>query len=226
MTATATPPPTIPQTTFEVDLPAGGKLYVQSVEEVELWEKSRDRYLEDYHLSKQNDLVLLGALLQQQVLLFRAQRAINGMVPELDSQRRPTGHYIMKDVEPDEIASLMKALTGASDQIQKIEKTLGIDKVSRESGGQFTVADYIKTLKRAARMRAIHVSRRSLAYEELAGQLRWRVRLLRNGDAEDRGYHDLTPDKIIDWLEAQLKELEGVDQKFAKEFGKLFVGKL
>src|SRR4051812_13018072 len=128
MTATAMPPSGTAPTPFEVDLPGGGKLYVQSVEEVELWGRSRDRYLEDYHLSKQNDLVLLGALLQQQLLLFRAQRNVNGMVPELDAQRRPTGVYIMKDVEPDEVAAYMKALTGASDQIQKIEKTLGIDK--------------------------------------------------------------------------------------------------
>lgn len=224
MTATVTPP-TAP-TPFEVELPGGGKLYVQSVEEVELWARSRDRYLEDYHLSKQNDLVLLGALLQQQILLFRAQRNVNGMVPELDTQRRPTGVYIMKEVEPDEVAAYMKALTGASDQIQKIEKTLGIDKTSRESGGTFTVADYVKNLKKAARMRGIHLSQRLIAYEDVIGQVRWRIRLLRNGDAEDRAYHDLTPEKIIDWLEARLQELEAVDQKFAKEFGKVFVGKL
>lgn len=216
---------TTPQN-FEVDLPAGGKLYVQSVEEVELWETSRDKYIEDYHLTKQNDLVLLGALLQQQVLLFRAQRAINGMVPQLDQQKRPTGAYIMKDVEPDEIAMHMKALTGASDQIQKIEKTLGIDKVSRESGGQFTIADYVSTLKKAGRMRAIHLSRRLIAYEEVINQARWRIRLLRNGDAEDRAYHDLTPEKIIDWLEGECKELEQVDKKFAQEYGKVFVGRL
>jgi hypothetical protein len=219
-----TPVPTT--TNFEVDLPAGGKLYVQSVEEIDLWEKSRERYIEDYHLSKQNDLVLLGALLQQQILLFRAQREVNGMVPELDTQRKPTGSYIMKDVEPDEVAHHMKALTNASDQIQKIEKALGIDKVSRESGGQFTISDYLKTLKRAARMRAIHLSRRVIAYEELVGQIRWRIRLYRNGDAEDRAYHDLTPDNMIDWLEGQLKELENVDKEFAKEYGKMFVGKL
>jgi hypothetical protein len=211
---------------FEVDLPTGGKLYLQSVEEVELWETSHRKYVEDYHLSKQNDLVLLGALVQQQILLFRAQRAINGMVPELDNNRMPTGRYIMKDVDGDEIAGHMKALTGASDQIQKIEKALGIDKVSRESGGQFTVADYVSTLKKAARMRGIHISRRLVAYEDVIGQVRWRIRLLRNGDAEDRAYHDLTPEKIIDWLEARLQELEEIDKKFAKEFGKLFAGQL
>jgi hypothetical protein len=216
---------TAPQN-FEVDLPTGGKLYLQSIEEVELWETSHRKYVEDYHLSKQNDLVLLGALVQQQILLFRAQRAINGMVPELDNARMPTGRYIMKDVDGDEIASHMKALTGASDQIQKIEKALGIDKVSRESGGQFTVADYVSTLKKAARMRGIHISRRLTAYEDVIGQVRWRIRLLRNGDAEDRAYHDLTPEKIIDWLEARLQELEEIDKKFAKEFGKLFAGKL
>jgi hypothetical protein len=49
---------------------------------------------------------------------------------------------------------------------------------------------------------------------------------MRNGDAEDRAYHDLTPDKLIEWAWQQLQELEQIDKDFAKEYGKVFVGRL
>src|SRR3954453_22475860 len=96
---------------FEVDLPAGGSLQLQTAEEVDMWNQSVERYIDDYHLTKNNDLVLLGALVQQQVILYRAQRKINGMEPELDEHSVPTGKYKMISAEADEIQAAMKTLT-------------------------------------------------------------------------------------------------------------------
>lgn len=211
---------------FEVDLPAGGQLQLQTAEEVDLWRQSMSRYIDDYHLTKNNDLVLLGVILQQQVVVYRAQRGINGMEPELDANNIPTGNYKMVSAEADEIQAAMKTLTTASDQIQKIEKALGIDKVTREAGGQQTVASYVQTLKRAAHERGIHLSKRVIAYEKFVMELRMRLRILYNADPEDRAYHDITPDKILEWAKDQLAELEEVDRKFARERGRVFVGKL
>jgi hypothetical protein len=213
-------------TVFEVELPAGGTLQLQTAEEVDLWRESSMRYIDDYHLTKQNDLVLLGGLLQQQVLLFRAQRQINGMEPELDTNGVPTGSYKMLETKPDDVLAANKLLNSASDQIQKIEKALGIDKVTRESGGQHTVASYLQTLKRAAHERGIHISKRVLAYENFVANLRTRIHILTNADAEDRAYHNVTPDKVLDWVREQLLELEEADKRFARERGKVFVGKL
>jgi hypothetical protein len=214
------------QQIFEVELPAGGSLMVQSAEEVDLWETSRLKFVDDYHLSKQNDLVLLGALLQQQLILFRMQRQINGMEPELDNNDIPTGKYKLVQPDSEQVASAIKQLGAASDQIRVIEKALGIDKVTRESGGAHTVENYLRTLKKAAHERAIRISQRVLAYENFVADLRWRVKVLRNADAEDRNYHDLTPEKLIDWAEGQLVTLEEADKKWAREKGKVFVGKL
>jgi hypothetical protein len=211
---------------FEVDLPAGGRLWLQSDEEVELWNTSSERYVDDYQLAKTNDLVLLGAILQQQIVMFRAQRLMNGMEPEIDGQGLPTGKYIMKQLDPDEMASATNMLNKASQEVTRIEKVLGIDKVGRESGSAHTLANYLKTLKDAAHARGIHISKRTIKYEEFVNGLRWRLRLMRNGDAEDRAYHDLTPDKVLDWCWGQLEELEQADKEFAKEYGKLFVGRL
>lgn len=211
---------------YSVDLPAGGTLQLQAADEVTLWNQSVRRFIDDYHLTKNNDLVLLGALVQQQIILYRAQRKINGMEPELDEHDVPTGNYKMVSAEADEIQSAMKTLTTASDQIQKIEKSLGIDKVTREAGGQQTVASYIQTLKRAAHERGIHISKRVLAHENFHNDLRVRIRILRNADPEDKAYHDITPDKILEWAWDRLMALEEVDKTYAREKGRVFIGKL
>lgn len=211
---------------FAVDLPSGGRLYLQSPDEVELWETAANRYREDYVLAKHNDLVTLGALLQQQIVLFRCQTAINGMEAEVDRQGVPTGRYVRADLDAGDVAAYQKTLTEAAKEMRALEKQLGIDKATRESGGAHTVDNYISTLKRAAHQRGIHITKRTLAYEAFVNELRWKVRMLFNSDAEDRAYHNITPRTVLEWTREQLNELEEIDKKYAREKGKLYLGKL
>lgn len=211
---------------FEVELPSGGKMYLQSAEEVDLWDKSHARYVEDYHLTKLNDLVLIGAILQQQVTLYRAQCALNGVEPELDNAGVPTGQYIQRKLDADETDKFLKMLNTASGEIQKIEKALGIDKVSREAGGTVSVEHYLRTLKRAAHERGIHILDRVKFIEAFAMELRMKLRILNNADAEDRSYHDITPEKVLEWCTEKLDEMDALDQQFGREKGKLYIGKL
>lgn len=190
---------------YRVDLPAGGSLELDSPDEVQLWNTSAKRFIDDYGLSKTNDLVLLGAILSQQLAMYRAQRALN---------------------EPKQAASAQNTIKKAAEEIRELEKALGIDKKSREAGGKHDMAAYVTTLKRAAHEKGVHVTARVKAYEHLAMELRWRVRLLRNGDAEDRAYHGISERGIIDWLEQQLAELEEKDKQWAKDKGRLFLGRL
>lgn len=190
---------------FRVDLPAGGSLELNDADEVTLWNTSALRFIEDYQISKANDLVLLGALLTQQVHMYRGQREMG------DEKKASTAQN-----------KVIKAAT----EIRDLEKALGIDKKTREAGGQHTVGDYIKTLKAAAHERGVHIAKRTKAYEAFAMDLRWRVRLLDNGDSEDRQYHGISESAIIDFVRAELAKLEDVDKQFAREKGKVFVGRL
>lgn len=201
-------------------------MHLQSAEEVTLWKKSADRYVEDYQLSKTNDLVLLGAILQQQIILFRAQRKLNGMQPQVDANGVPTGQYTMVEIESDEIAGLTRIMNTATGEIRSLEKALGIDKVTREQGGTVTVANYLRTLKKAAHDRGIHISKRLLAYEKFANELRTMLRMFHNLDAEDRAYHNLTEEGMLKWCSDQLAALEEIDKKFAREKGKIYAGQL
>lgn len=210
---------------FEVELPAGGSLLLHSLEEVDLWEESAKRYVQDYQLTQQNDLLLLGAILSQQLAMFRAQQRMNGMTPELDGKGAPTGQYVRKELKVADMGAAQSTIVKASTEIRELEKALGIDKKTREAGGAHNVQNYVQTLKAAARQYGVHLSKRMQKYELMAMEARWRIRLLRNGDAEDRRYHGITEQKVIDWLEEQLVELEKADQEFAREKHRVFIGR-
>jgi hypothetical protein len=220
-----TTPPN-PQGPFEVELPAGGSLHVQTIDEAQLWEASSKRYQEDYSLVKTNDLVLLGAILAQQLSLFRAQQELSGMMPEFDPHGLPTGRYVRIQMKPADEARARATIEKSAAEIRELEKALGIDKKSREAGGQVSVTNYVATLKRAAHEYGVHISARLKIYEQIMMEARWKVRLLRNGDAEDRRIHNLSEATIITWLEGELKKAEEADKKYAREVGKLFIGKV
>lgn len=211
---------------FEVELPAGGVLHLQTADEVQFWEDSADRYEEEYTLAKQNDKITLGQLLQQQIILFRCQTAINGMEPETDEQGVPTGRYRRVSIDGGELMAFQKAMQTASAEMRALEKQLGIDKATREQGGTHTVDSYIKALKRAAHARGVHISKRMIEYEAVIREAEVRWRLLYNADAEDRAYHDISAKTVCDWFKGELERLREIDRKFNQEIGSVFVGKL
>lgn len=211
---------------YQVELPAGGVLHLQTPDEVDFWQVSLDRYREEYTLSKQNDLIALGQLLQQQVILFRAQTAINGMEPEEDAGGVPTGAYRRVELDGGEVMAWQKAMESASKEMRALEKSLGIDKATREQGGTHTVDSYIKSLKRAGHQRGVHIAKRTLEYERVMNELRVRLRLLYSGDKEDRAYHDISPRTVLDWAKGECDRLTEVDKLHNREKGKLFVGRL
>lgn len=97
---------------------------------------------------------------------------------------------------------------------------------SRQAGGQVSVANYLKTLKAAAHERGLHISKRVVWIEGFLNEFSTMLRMLENLDAEDRAYHDLTPDKILEWASGKITEFHAMDQKWHKERGKVYVGKL
>lgn len=215
---------TTPVQTFGVEMPGGGLARLKSPDEVKLFTESKEKYIEDYQLTKLNDLVLLGALLFQQVLMYRAQQMLSGMKEERDASGVPSGNWI--EADPEEITAAAAMMQKATDQIKGLEKALGIDKVTRESGGQYNLADYIRTLKKAAHERGIHISKRVLLIERFYNELAMRIRALKTWDQEDLAHHNFTPDSVIEWCDQEIGEIREADKKFAKDIGKLFVGRL
>lgn len=218
--------PEVGKPSYEVDLPAGGKLHLLSAEEVDMWNEGMKNYKADYGLNKTNDLVMLGALLTQQLALFRAQQRINGMVPKLNASNVPTGEYKLVTLKASELAAAQETVRKASSEIRKIEEGLSIDKKTREQGGTQTVQQYVTTLKLAANNYGIHIAKRTKEYEKFAMALRTKLRILKNADAEDKAYEEISEEKVLEWARQQLAHLEQVDKDFANQVGKLVVGKL
>lgn len=211
---------------YEVEAPAGGKFILRSQEEVDLYDEMATSYKKDYRLVRQSELVLLGSILSQALMLYRATQEMSGMKAKVDVGGVPTGEYEHKELKPADRAALQKIMEGATKEIRDTEKALGIDKKSRDAGNQESVAAYISTLKRAAHRMGVHIHERVKKYEEFNMGLQWRLRLLRNGDDEDKKYHDISPEKICKWAEEELAEIEEFNKQFAKTQSKLFGGKL
>lgn len=212
---------------WELDLPAGGTLYLRSEKELDYAVTIRDRYVADYNLTKTNDLALVGALISNQLELYRAQQEMNGMEPKVDAGGVPTGEYRLVEMKPAEKSSAQGRLIKATQEVRTIEQTLGIDKKTRESGGAYTLEEFVGTLKKASREYALHISRRFKMHEAFVNGLRWRLRLVREGDHEDRQYHGVeTIEKVIEWAETEMEKIEDADKRFAHEKGRLVIGKL
>jgi hypothetical protein len=208
-----------------VTLPdGGGEMWLGSKAEVDRWQTLETRYRDEYDLRKVNDLTNLGTLLVQQINLYRSQQALSGRIPEVDADDLPTGKMKSVVLKPAEVTRYQEQVTNASKEIREIEKTMGIDKKSRDAAGDETLRSWLMTMKDRAHRYGLHVSRRTKAYEEFAMELRWRVRLNQVGDAEDKMYEDCTDERIIQWVRERLAELEVKDQEFAQEEGALVLG--
>jgi SHS2 domain-containing protein len=211
---------------FEVELPAGGKLHLQTIDEVELFETSRDRYLGDYKITNQSDKLAVGNLLLLQVEAFRAAQRLNGMEPELDPNGVPTGRYMKVTIKAQDRTAALGVLMKTRESIADTEKALGIDKKTRDQGGQYDVSTYIQGAKSAAREFGVHLSKRYVAYVTFVMELRTQLRMLRQLDAEDLMEMKLTPETLLEWCWQELSKLEEADKKFAHEKGKLIVGRV
>lgn len=210
-----------------VELPGGGgKLPLQSAEEVDRWMTLRTAYEDQYDLKKINDQTNLGMVLVQQINLYRAQLALSGRVPEVDEDGLPTGRMQQRVLKPAEARQYQEAIRDAAKEIRDIEKTMGIDKASREKSGEDNTRAWLIRMKARAHRYGLHVSTRVTKYEEFVMELRWRLRLNEVGDAEDKAYEGCSDAGIIQWARTQLAELEEVDKKFAQEEGALVLGQL
>ena len=178
---------------------------LQSAEEVLFWESNAKRYIQDYGLSKASDLIHVGAILSQAVAMYRAQIAM---------------------ADPKKSVQAVGQISKSSEQIQQLEKSLGIDRKTREAGGKHETADYVTRLKRAAHEKGVRIAERTKAFEAFAMELTWKIRLLRNGDDEDKAYHNLSEASIIGWAENELAKLAEQEKKWAHEKAKVFTGRL
>jgi hypothetical protein len=230
----APPPPVASQTgmapaaatNFEVELPGGGKLPLQTIDEVEVFEESRDRYLSDYSIRNQSDRLAVNHMLILSIEAFRASQRINGMEPELDPAGVPTGRYIKGKVTGTERAAALNVLIKSRESVADTEKQLGIDKKTRDQGGQYDVATYIEGAKKGAREFGVHLSKRYIAYTFFVKALRTQLRMLRQLDAEDLVEARLSKESLLEWAWNELDKLEEIDKRFAAEKGRLIVGRV
>lgn len=211
---------------FEVELPAGGKVPLQTIEEVEVFEAARDSYLHDFRIQHHSDKLAIGSLIMMHLEVFRNQQRLNGMEAEVDAAGVPTGRYVKAQMKPTDKTAALSVLLKVQGEIRDAEKALGVDKKTRDAGGQHEVRDYIGEVKSAAEIWGVHLSRRYQAYDAFARALRVKIHMLDNLDAEDLQHENISVDTILGFCRASLERLVEADKKFAAEKGRLIVGRV
>ena len=208
----------------EAALPGGGSIALTNPREKVFFDEKRKMYSKEYPLTKPNDLSRLGQLLTLELVAHRMTQRMMGQVMLFDSAGAPTGRF--EAVAEEEITSITDRLPKIQKEIRDLEKALRTDKQAREGEGTHDIRSYFETLKRAAFDYEVHLSDRYKAYDEVVNELRWKIRILRNADQEDRDYHHISEESIIKYIEDELLRLELLDIEFAADKQSLWVGKL
>jgi len=204
-------------------LPGGGSVTFSNPNELDFFEKTKKRYVNEYAFTKPNDLTRLSQLLMAELAAYRMNQRMAGSIPVYDRSGNITG---FNTIEPQEISELAKALPSIQKEIRDLESALKIDKKTRDGSGAHEVRHYLESLKKVALKYGVHLSDRYVAYDEFVSELRWRLRVFNNTDEDDRAYHNVkTAEDIIKWSEGQLLKLEDVDKQFAKNKQALWMSK-
>lgn len=210
---------------FEVEMPAGeGLMYLHSSEEVAIWERLLKSYRDEHQITMASDLVIVGTLLTQQIRLYRGQQLSMGRQVRFDEEHKPTGEYEFVGAEESRRGDSM--VDQASKEISRIEDALGISKKAREAGGANTIAEYISNGKRFAHEYGIHIVERVIYLEGFAMKLKTMIRMLDNLDEEDRAYHGISPENILEFCRRATAYMEEKDMEWAKDKGILFRGSM
>lgn len=211
---------------YHEKLPHGGTITLQNPEEVAYFRDLKKSYEDDYAslLLKPNDRNRLSQLINFELLAHRYTQRMMGAVNVYDSDGNITA---IEKIDPVEMANISQMLPKVQDEIRRLETALKIDKRTREGSGEGDIRNYMEMLKKAAINYKVHLSKRYTSYDEFVNELRWRIRVFKNADAEDRAYHGLeTESKVLDWIEQQLLDLEAVDKEFANNKQALWVGRI
>lgn len=205
------------------ELPGGGSVALMNIEEIDFFEKLKQRYTDEYPLTKPNDLSRLSQLLMMELTAHRLIKKAGGQSAKYDAAGQLVGIEVY---EPAEVEHAMINLPKVQDEIRKLEVSLRIDKKTREGSSQHEVRNYIETLKRAAHEKGIHLSERYTYYDETFNELSWMLRVFDNADEQDRAYHNISSDSILAYMRERLGKKEEMDKEFAKEKQSLWVGKI
>lgn len=215
-------------TAYTIELPGGGTFPGQTPEEVDLAEKVKRSYVNEFNITKGSDLQHVADIVVQRILIQRAHQEMSGLEPAFDARGRPTGELVRSNSKPSarEIAQLQKTVAEAQREIRAIDKALGVDKVTREQGSGETVQDYLKRVKGAGHEYGVHLHGSVKEIVKVFKDCSWRLRLLHEGDEEDRAHHGLSEEQFCDWMRDQILRVEEAEKRWAKDRYALYVGKL
>lgn len=186
-----------------VDLVSGSTVQVQSREEAEWFNTTRERYLDEMRFTEATDLRDLDRLLMLELLVFRWTLFLSSGVDY-------EGHLVTEE-------TLQRDLKNTSDQITKLKTSMGLAKAQRdaaENDGNF--AQWLANLKERAKIFGVHRETQLTKALALINELDAVVGAFDRADAEERvkiGFESEA--EIVAWIREQmLPQFRVVDEYF------------
>lgn len=186
-----------------VQLVSGKSAMVQTVQESEWFNETRDSYTKDLKLTEATDLRDLDRLLVLELMVFRW------------TQQLASGTDYDGDMIDDE--QVRKNIKEYSDQINKVKESMGLSKKIRDAAAaEGNFAAWLSDLKSRAKVFGIHREKQLGKALTLMNELFAIVGAFDRADQEERkklGFED--EKEILDWIRSTMKaEFVAVDDYF------------
>jgi hypothetical protein len=186
-----------------VKLVSGKLAQVQTQDEADWFEATRDAYLEQLRFTEKTDLIDLDRLLIHELMIFRwTQYSTAGTDYDGDL------------IDEKRVTTDIKAY---SDQINKIKDSMGLNKKARDlAAAEGDFSQWIADLKQRAKIFGVHRERQLTKALTLVQELHSIVGVFDRSDADERGRIGFESEKdIVKWIrETMLPEFDIIDQHF------------
>lgn len=193
---------------FTVKTPTGMEVQLLASREKKYYEEARDKYFSEYAFTMANDHRSLDRLLLLEVQMFRAQWMLAA-----------GADYDAVDLEPAEEKALRAAIKDLNNQINELQRELGLTKAQRDKDAQAdNVGAYLMKLKLAAKEHGIRRDRQVAKAIELSMELfAMAGAYSRSNDTERKKLGFESAEDIVTWvLDYMQPEFDEVDKAYRK----------
>ncbi len=189
------------QEVVKVEGASGAEYYVLSVDEAAWFDKSMERYMDDYRFDNIADLQDLDRLLGLELLSYRYTAWLTrgvGYNGELFDEKAVKDHKQKVDQE-----------------IRLVKKSMGMDRKGRVESEQQSTADYLKGLLRRAEEFGIHRDNQIAKAMDILNETKKLIGLHNRCDEEERKHLGVELEDIFTWLQdVAIPEYDKIDAQF------------
>lgn len=190
----------------EVVGPSGSTFEVLNDIEADFWNRSRDRYLEQFKFENITDLLDLDRVLTGELLSFRLSYWI-----------LHEGDYDSRAIDDTEMGALQRKRIETEKETRLLKEKMGLNRGRRQDSDQQAVWEYLNNLRSRAKEFGVHRDMQIAKSMDLLHELFTQVGIYNRGDEEERTHLKCNAEDILKWVsEVAQPEYNALDDAFRK----------